>query len=224
MPKENKMNSRSKNVGILLQFFFAEFLPKQKNASAQTISSYRDTFVLLLRFIRDTSGIAPEQIAIRDLSAAIVLAFLDHLESERKNSIRSRNARLAAIRSFFRMVALRSPESINDCNQVLSIPTKRADRKLVSVLTKEEIEALLAVHDTACWSGRRDIALLLTLYNSGARVSEIVKLGQKQVDFGATSFLRIHGKGRKNALYHYGHEHREFSAHGLKNCQSSTRR
>jgi site-specific recombinase XerD len=191
------MKPKSKTVGVLLQFFFGEFLPNQKNASTQTISSYRDTFILLLRFIKDRSGIAPEQIAIPDLDVAIILAFLDHLESERKNCVSSRNARLAAIRSFFRMVALRSPESIGHCNQILSIPTKRTDRKLVLSLSKDEMEALLAVHDTGCWSGRRDSVLLLTLYNTGARVSELMKLEQKQVTFGSTSFLRLYGKGRK---------------------------
>lgn len=191
------MNATSKNMGAQLQFFFAEFLPKQKNVSTHTIASYRDTFVLLLRFIQVRSGKAPEQLSVIDLDVPTILAFLDHLEYDRKNCIRSRNARLAAIRSFYHMVAFRSPESISHCHQVLSIPTKRTERQLVLSLTKEEIDALLAVSDTASWSGRRERALLLTLYNSGARVSEIVKLEQKHVVFGHTSFIRLYGKGRK---------------------------
>jgi integrase/recombinase XerD len=110
-----------------------------------------------------------------------VLAFLDHLERGRGCSVRSRNTRLAAIRSFFRLVALRVPESLGQVTQVMAIPVKRCDKRLIGYLSREEIKALLAAPDRTIWSGRRDHALLLTLYNSGARVSEIIALRREQV-------------------------------------------
>jgi site-specific recombinase XerD len=126
------------------------------------------------------------------------LAFLDHLEGERKNGARSRNARLAAIRSFFRHVALSDPESVDVATRVLAIPAKRTDRRLVGYLTRPEIDALLSVTDPANRAGRRDHALLLTLYNTGARVSEIITLRRSQIILGSNSSIRLHGKGRKD--------------------------
>jgi site-specific recombinase XerD len=126
-----------------------------------------------------------------------VLSFLNYLEQERGNSVRSRNIRLSAIRSFFRLVALRDPDSIGIATRVLAIPTKREDKKLIAYLTRTEMQALLATPDASTWAGRRDSALLLTLYNSGARVSEITSLKREQVCFGASTFLQLTGKGRK---------------------------
>jgi site-specific recombinase XerD len=152
---------------------------------------------LLLEFVHDKHKIEPAAVSIKDLDVPVILAFLDHLEQSRHNSIRSRNLRLAAIRSFFRLVALRDPASVGQAARVLAIPVKRTDRRLVKALTRAEMEAILAAPDLSQWSGRRDHALLLTLYNSGARVSEITALEQSQFSFGAQSFLHLHGKGRK---------------------------
>ena len=160
-------------------------------------TSYRDTFRLLLEFLHDTHGIEPSAAGIADLEVPVLLAFLDHLEYARHNAIRSRNLRLAAIRSFFRLVALRDPASVNQAARVLAIPVKRADRQVVKALSRAEIDAMLAVPELQHWSGRRDHALLLTLYNSGARVSELTALEQSQFSLGAQSFLQLHGKGRK---------------------------
>jgi site-specific recombinase XerD len=132
-----------------------------------------------------------------DVDAPVVLRFLDYLEQERGNSVRSRNIRLAAIRSFFRFVALRDPDSLGIVTRVLAIPVKRTDQKLIGYLTRPEIQALLAAPDRSTWVGRRNHVLLLTLYNSGARVSEVTTLKQGQVYFAEHTFVQLVGKGRK---------------------------
>ena len=179
-----------------VQAFFAEYLCQQKRLSPQTIVSCRDTFRLLLTFLRDQTGIEPSALRIADIDAPVVLSFLHYLEQQRGNSVRSRNIRLSAIRSFFRLVALREPDSIGIITRVLAIPMKREDRKLIGYLTRTEMQALLGAPDSSKWSGRRDYALLLTLYNSGARVSEVTALRREQVRFGASTFLQLVGKGR----------------------------
>jgi site-specific recombinase XerD len=180
-----------------VQAFFTVHLCHQKRVSPQTIASCRDTFRLLLTFVQETRGIAPSALCVPDLDAPTILAFLDHLEHRRGNAVRSRNIRLSALRTFFRFVALRDPESLTIVTRVLAIPRKREDKKLIGYLTRDEMEALLAAPDRSHWVGRRDHALLLTMYNSGARVSEITALRRAQVCFGATTFLDLHGKGRK---------------------------
>jgi integrase/recombinase XerD len=180
-----------------LQAFFADYLCRQKRLSPQTIASCRDTFRLLLTFLKDQSGINPSALRIADMEAPAILSFLDYLEHQRGNSVRSRNIRLSAVRSFFRLVALRDPDSIGIATQVLAIPIKRGDKKLIGYLTRPEIHALLAAPDRSQWSGRRDHALLLSLYNSGARVSEMIALKRDEVSFGASTFVQLTGKGRK---------------------------
>ena len=184
-------------IAPFLQAFFADYISQQKRLSPQTIISCGDTFRLLLTYLQDTTGIEPSALRIADLDAPAIVRFLDYLEHQRGNSVRSRNIRLSAIRSFFRLVALRDPDSIGIATRVLAIPTKREDKKLIGYFTREEIQALLDAPDCSRWTGRRDHALLLTLYNSGARVSEITALMRDQVCFGAHCFLQLHGKGRK---------------------------
>jgi integrase/recombinase XerD len=191
------MKNDSSLIGPLLQRFFVDYLCNQKRVSPQTIGSYRDTFRILLIFMKEKHHIEPTRLRVSDLSVATILSFLDHLEDSRKNSIRSRNLRLAAIRSFFRVVALYDPTTVAQAGSVLAIPVKRCDKRLVNGLSREEIDAILAAPDLTKSSGRRDHALLLTLYNSGARASEIIELKQSQISFGACSFLTLHGKGRK---------------------------
>jgi integrase/recombinase XerD len=191
------MMSRQALIAPHVQAFFAEHLCHHKRVSPQTIASYRDTFRLLLTFVKEATGTEPSALHIHDLDAPVVLHFLDYLEHQRGNAIRSRNMRLAAIRSFARFLALRDPESLAITTRVLAIPGKRADKKLIGYLTRPEVEALLAAPDRSCWGGRRDYALLLTLYNSGARVSEVTTLQRAQVCFGPPTFLQLKGKGRK---------------------------
>lgn len=189
-------------VGPHLQAFFAEHLVAHKRASPQTIACYRDTFRLLLRFMRDRTGIEPAALPLAALDADAVLAFLDHIEHGRGCSVRSRNNRLAAIRSFFRLVALRVPDRLGQITRVMATPVKRCDKRLVGYLTREEIKALLAAPNRTAWSGRRDHALLLTLYNSGARVSEITAMRREQahLDPACGPHLELHGKGRKQRV------------------------
>ncbi len=180
-----------------LQVFFTNYLTQQKRLSPQTIASCRDTFRLLLTFLRDRSGIDPSALRIADMDAPAILSFLDYLEEQRGNSVHSRNIRLSAIRSFLRLVVFRDPESIGVATRGMAIPDKRGDKKLIGYLTRPEIQALLATPDRSKWSGRRDHALLLSLYNSGARVSEIIALKHDEVSFGASTFMQLTGKGRK---------------------------
>lgn len=190
--------TESDSLGPLLQGFFLEHLLQHKHASTCTVAAYRDTFRLLLTFLRQTTGKEPARLRVNDLDATAILAFLDHLECERRNSIRSRNARLAAIRSFFRYVALRAPERLALVNQVLAVPQKRAERKLVGYLTRAEIDALLAAPDCSRWVGRRDHALLLCLYNTGARVTEIISVQRADLRLDGDPLVHLHGKGRKD--------------------------
>ena len=187
----------SPQLSPLLQGFFAEHLLVHKCVSPQTVASYRDAFRLLLGFIQIRTGIAPCDLDLTQLDAPTILSFLDDLEQVRRNSVRSRNLRLTAIRSFFRYASLREPGSLGQIAQVLAIPVKRAPRRLVAYLTRTEMEALLSAPDRSRWSGNRDHGLLLMLYNTGARVSEIATLRRSQITFGTSSFVQLYGKGRK---------------------------
>jgi site-specific recombinase XerD len=184
-------------VGPLLQIFFMEHLCNNKRVSPRTIRSYRDTFRLLLQYSQKAAGKQPSALSIADLDAPAILDFLNALEQQRHNQPQSRNVRLTAIRSFFRLVALRDPQSVGIATRVLSIPLKRTDKRLVGYLTREEVDSILAASDLSTWSGRRDHALLLTMYNTGARVSEIASLRRQQFSFGMKSFVSFTGKGRK---------------------------
>ena len=180
-----------------VQAFFTEYLVQQRRLSPQTILSCRDTFRLWLTFLRHHTGVEPAALRMADVDAPVVLRFLDYLEQECGNSVRSRNIRLAALRAFFRFVALRDPDSLGIVTRVLAIPVKRTDQKLIGYLTRPEIQALLAAPDRATWVGRRNHALLVTLYNSGARVSEITTLKQGQIRFAEHTCVQLVGKGRK---------------------------
>src|SRR5271165_3928493 len=184
-------------VGPLLQSFFMEHLCNHKRLSPQTVKSYRDTFRLLLQYLQANMAKKPSALSIADLDAPVILSFLQSLEQQRHNQAQSRNVRLTAIRSFFRLVALRDPASVGVATRVLAIPLKRTNQRLVGYLTRSEIDAILAANNLSEWSGRRDHVLLLTLYNTGARVSEITSLDQTQFSFGTKSFVQFNGKGRK---------------------------
>jgi integrase/recombinase XerD len=185
-------------VGPLLQEFFVRHLVAHRNVSPQTISSYRDAFRLLLKFVAVKLHTEPVALNVTDLGPEVILAFLDSLERERRNSARSRNARLAAIRSFFRWVAVARPDLAGLATSVRALPTKRCDHRLICSLSRTEMQAILAAPDLSSSSGRRDHALLLTMYNTGARVSEMTVMECRQIEFGnRSSFVHLHGKGRK---------------------------
>ena len=185
------------SLGPLLQIFFTDYLVAQRRLSQQTIAIYRDAFRLLLQFIHRKTGIEPTRLSIPDVSVDRILLFLDSLENDRKNSVASRNLRLTAIHSFFRMVALRDPTSVGIATRVLAIPLKRTDTRVRPYVTREEMDAILAVLDRTTWCGRRDHTLLLAMYNTGARVSEMSSLKQDQISFGVKSYVHLRGKGRK---------------------------
>lgn len=184
-------------AAALVQTFFIEYLLNQKHASPRTLATYRDAFRLLLRFVHETHHAQPATLSIEDLDAPVILAFLEHIERQRANCVNSRNARLAAIHSFFRFVQLREPAALAVASRVLAIPTKRTERKLVGYFTRPEIDAILSAADQNIWEGRRDHALLLTLYNSGARVSEIIGVRRSDIVLDAPASIKLHGKGRK---------------------------
>lgn len=191
------MSNRRTLIGPLIQGFFTEHLLLHKNSSPQTIASYRDTFRLLLQYYQSHLKVEPVALHIDDMSVESIIDFLEHLEKDRHNCVRTRNARLTAIRSFYRWVALCDPQSVDLATRVLAIPTKRTDHRIITSLSKKEIDALLAVPDLKQWQGRRDHALFSTLYNTGARVSEIIKLQKAHVKFGDVSYVNLFGKGRK---------------------------
>lgn len=181
----------------LLQTFFTDRLLQQRRASPHTVTAYRNTFRLLLRFAAASLGRAPSGLMVADLDAAFLGKFLNHLECERGNSARSRNARLAALHSFFRYVAITEPAHALFCQRVLAIPSKRFERGIVEFLTDAEIEALLDAPEATTWIGRRDHALLLVAVQTGLRVSELTSLRRQDVTAGAGAHIRCVGKGRK---------------------------
>jgi len=194
------MTPRAITFPALLQDFFQRRLVAELGASAHTIASYRDTFALLLRYAQEHIGRTPTQLTLEDLDASFILTFLDHLESERGNSPRSRNLRLTAIRSFMRHASLRDPTSLPVVQRVLAISPKRFDRPVLDFLSHQEIRALLDAPDRNTWSGQRDAVLLAVLYNTGARVSEAIGLRITDVLVDRSSALQLHGKGRKKRV------------------------
>ncbi len=183
-----------------LQAFFTERLMMQRNASPNTIAAYRDTMRLLLTFAQQQTAKEPCKLDVHDLDAPLIAAFLEHLERERHNTVRTRNARLAAIHSLFSYAALRHPEHAALIQRVLAIPPKRSDRALVTYLTEPEIDALLTAPDRTTWTGRRDHALLLLALQTGLRISELTGLKCSDIHLGTGPHASTVGKGRKERI------------------------
>ncbi|MDQ3988864.1 MAG: site-specific integrase, partial [Actinomycetota bacterium] len=183
-----------------LQAFFTDRLARQRQASPHTIAAYRDALKLLLAFATERTGTEPSHLEITDLDAPLIGAFLDHLETERGNGVRTRNARLAAVHALFRFAALRHPEHAAVIQRVLAIPPKRFDRTLVTYLTEPETVALLAAPNTTNWTGRRDHALLALAVQTGLRVSELTALTRADICLGTGAHVNCMGKGRKQRI------------------------
>lgn len=181
----------------LIQQFFTDRLCGQLDASPHTIAGYRDTFRLLLRFASEQTGKAPTKLLLDDLDCALVGDFLTHVEKQRRNSARSRNTRLAAIRSFFRFVAMTEPAYMLHCQKILAMPGKRYVRRTVEFLSRAEMDALLAAPDRSTWTGRRDHAVLMVALQTGLRASEIVGLRRCDVVISTGAYICCEGKGRK---------------------------
>ncbi len=180
-----------------LEAFFTERLLTQRRASPRTVASYRDTFRLLLNFVHEQLGKTPSQLDIADLDAPLIGSFLNFLERDRHNGVRTRNARLAAIHSLFRYAALCHPEHAGVIQRVLAIPSKRYERAVIDFLNANEVDALLDSVDRTKWTGRRDYALLVLAIQTGLRLSEIVALILGDLELGVGAHVRCHGKGRK---------------------------
>jgi len=183
-----------------LQAFFTDRLALQRQASSHTIAAYRDAVKMLIVFASQQAGKTPSGLDIADLDAPVVGAFLNHLEKDRGNSARTRNARLAAIHSLFGYAALRHPEHAADIARVLAIPPKRYDKALITYLTEEEITALLAAPDLTAWTGRRDRALLMLASQTGLRATELTSLTIGDVHLGTGAHVSCLGKGRKQRI------------------------
>jgi len=181
----------------IVQQFFTDRLCTQMEASPNTIAGYRDTFRLLLRFASDRTGRPPTKLTVDDVDYCLVGDFLTHVETVRRNSARSRNVRLAAIRSFFRYVALREPAYLLHCQRILAMPDKRYVRRTVEFLDPAEIAAVLSAPNRATWVGRRDHALLTLALQTGLRASELINLRRGDVVPGTGAHVRCEGKGRK---------------------------
>ncbi len=182
----------------MLQRFFTERLMMQRQVSAHTMASYRDTFRLLLRFAQSQRHKRPSDLDLADLDATLISAFLTSLEERRHCTARTRNARLTAIRSFFHYAAFQEPGLSAHIQRVLAIPYKRQARPMIDFLSRPEIEALLAVPDRGTWVGRRDHALLALALQTGLRLSELTSLGRTAIAFGRGAHVRCQGKGRKD--------------------------
>ena len=184
-------------VACLLQRFFTDRLLEQQGVSPHTVASYRDTFRLLLRYAAQQLKRGPCELRMEELDASFLEKFLRHLERDRANSARTRNARLSALHAFFRFVAINEPALSLQCQRILAIPAKRYERAPVAFLTEEEVAALVAAPDPGTWIGARDRALLLVAVQSGLRNSELTSLRRQDVELGTGAHVRCLGKGRK---------------------------
>jgi integrase/recombinase XerD len=180
-----------------LQAYFTQRLITQRNSSPETIAAYRHAFRLLLQFAHEQTGKQPFELDIADLDAPLIGAFLKHLEDDRSNSPKTRNARLAAIHSFYKFAALEHPEHAHTIARIMAIPTKRHERSTVNYLDLTEIKALLAAPDPATWLGRRDHALLVIMIQTGVRVTELTGLRVSDAHLASGPHIRVLGKGRK---------------------------
>jgi site-specific recombinase XerD len=190
------MNS-SPRLAPALEAFFSQRLLQERGASANTVAAYRDSFRLLLAFVQRHRHRAPSDIALAELDAPLVAAFLGHLERDRHNSALTRNVRLAALHSFFRFLAPREPALAGSIQRVLAIPSKRCPRRPVDFLDRDEMTALLAAPDRGMWVGRRDHLMILLALQTGLRVSELIGLRRSDVVLGSGAHVRCRGKGRK---------------------------
>jgi len=185
------------SLSFILQKFFTERLMAQKHVSPHTVACYRDTFRLLFGFVQREKHRTPSRLTWSDLDAALICAFLDYCEKERHNTSRTRNLRLTAIRSFFRYASFLEPAESLGIQQVLAIPNKRQSRRLIGVLTRAEVEHLLAAPDQTTWSGRRDHTFLLLTVQTGMRLSEVTTLYRRDLVLGSGAHVHCWGKGRK---------------------------
>jgi integrase/recombinase XerD len=180
-----------------LTFFLSQYLPGQKNVSPNTIAAYRDTFKIFLTFCETCKGLLPERLTMVRFTKELVLAFLDWLETERHGSIRTRNHRLAVIHSFCRYIQKEFPENLYELQKILAIPNKKSPKPLISYLTGPEMRILLSQPDSSTKDGFRDLVLLSVLYDTAARVDELISLKVRDIRLLSPAVITLHGKGNK---------------------------
>ena len=180
--------------------FFADHLPGVRGVSRHTIDSYRYALILLLRFLATSHGRSVAELDLVDIAAEDVITFLAHLEHERHNTVATRNVRLAALHAFFRYVAASEPEQLARSQRILQIPFKRADQRPIDYLEYAELQAVLEAVERATGAGRRDYALLATMFNTGARVQELLDLRTCDLHLDRPCQVRLFGKGRKERV------------------------
>ena len=195
-----KTDGATHSFSSLVQAFFLERLLAQQNASPQTVASYRDTVRLLLQFASAKLKRQPAMLVVNDIDAPLVLDFLDDLEKRRGNAERTRNARLAAVRTLVKYMAFQEPTFLPHAGRILAIPMKRFNRPSLTFLSREEVEAIFEAPEASTWSGHRDRMMFMTLYNTGARVSELVALRIGDVNLKGRGYVTLHGKGRKQRV------------------------
>jgi site-specific recombinase XerD len=180
--------------------FLTRYLPGERGASPNTVLSYKDTFLLLVRFMKTVKGVPPERLDLQDVNKDNILAFLHWIESEKHCSVTTRNARLTALHSFFRYLQYEDPTYLNMCGHILSIPVKKAPTTTVTYLPLDAIKAILEGPDLTLKRGRRDLALLSLMYDTGARVQEIIDLTAGMIRLDSPCTVRLHGKGNKTRI------------------------
>ncbi len=196
MPNSTQPTTPPPSFCALVQAFFAEYLINQRALSPHTVAAYRDAFLLFLAFVEARLGKSPPEVSLTDITSELLLAFLDHLEQERHNTVRSRNARLAALRAFLKFAAHRDLSSLHTLEQALGVPMKRFEQSMFGFLSREEMLGVIGTPGET-WFSQRDHLLLVLLYNTGARVSEITAVTVADVVLKDAAFVRLRGKGRK---------------------------
>lgn len=191
------MKDQNPNIPLYIKRYFTEYLPGQRNYSLNTISSYRDAIRLFLMYLHEHKKITPSTITITDICAKNIMDFLNEIQESRNNSAVTRNVRLAAIRSFVNYLLLMEPTLSCDLQAVLVIPVKRTNLRVLDFLTYEEMNAVIDASDEQTWSGKRDRILFEMMYNTGARVSEIVRVKVSDVKLNPSGTVQLMGKGRK---------------------------
>jgi integrase/recombinase XerD len=190
-------SSVSPSFPSLVQSFFTEHLTKQRALSSRTVAAYRDAFVLFLEFAQKRLQKPPTAFLLADITPALILAFLDHLEVDRHNAVRSRNARLAALRSFLKFAGRRDVAGLHVVEQALGVPMKRFERPMLGFLSRDEMLAVIG-RPGQSWTSQRDCLLMALMYNTGARVSEVIGVKVSDVVLDASACVHLHGKGRKD--------------------------
>lgn len=188
------------DFAIYLSKYLSSYLPRQTGASTNTIHSYRDTFTLFLRYCQNTEGMRLQKLSLNQIDHMLIQRFLLWLETERNNCSATRNTRLAAIHAFYRYLQIETPQMLNRCQDILSVPYKKTHKKVISHLTLDQLKILLALPNTRTISGRRDLTLISLLYDTGARVQELVDLKFEDIRLSSPTVIRLTGKGNKSRL------------------------